>query len=314
MTGIVVVNWNGAAATCACLESLRGLGQASRRVYVVDNGSSDGSPELILAAYPECTLVRGSSNRGYAAGCNLGLERALSDGCSHVWLLNNDTRVEPGTLDTLLAAGRGRELAILAPRILHDDGSGRTWSAGGTLDWRLKSHHVNDSASASANEADHVRAVDWASGCSLFLSAAAVRALGPMDERYFLYLEDVEWCLRGRRKSIPTLFVPEAIVYHTVSDSVGRLGDSFVCYYAWRNYYLLVQRQGTWFQRSYGLADLVSRLIKVALRLSLSEATRRDPVYRARVRGLIDFVRGSFGPKEQERALRHTRLVEAIPR
>jgi GT2 family glycosyltransferase len=295
---IVVVNWNDASDTIACLESLAGLRHPWRRVYVVDNASTDGSPEAIMTARPEVVLLQAAANLGYAGAFNLGRARALQDGAAYLWLLNNDVIVEPETLDALLAAAGGLGMGIYSPKILAGSPApGRPdvlWYAGGFLDWQLKSHHFGR-GQPDVGQHDRLRPVAWASGCSLFCSAEVARRVGPMEERYFLYLEDVDWCLQARAKGLPTYYVPQARVWHGISRSVSRLPRGGLRYYAWRNYYLLVWRWGAWWQRLYAAADLASRFLRIALRLSVFPAYRRDPEYHGRTLGLIDVVRGRFG-------------------
>ncbi len=143
---------------------------------------------------------------------------------------------------------------------------------------------------------DTIRPLPWASGCSLFCSAETARRIGPMEESYFLYLEDVDWCLSARRQGIPVYYAPAARIYHGVSVSVRRLDAPHVTYYAWRNYYRLVWRHGSAGHRLLAASDLLSRFAKTAVRLVLFPDFRRDPRYAARTRALIDAARGRYGP------------------
>jgi GT2 family glycosyltransferase len=100
----VVLSWNGKEDTLACLRSLGAATYPELDVLVVDNHSSDGSAEAVAAQHPEASLVRLDANLGFAGGMNAGIAAARSDGASHVMLLNNDTVVEPGFLEPLVAA------------------------------------------------------------------------------------------------------------------------------------------------------------------------------------------------------------------
>ena len=116
-----------------------------------------------------------------------------------------------------------------------------------------------------------------------------------MDERYFLYLEDVDWCLRARRFGVPIFCVGRACLSHGLSRSVSRLRGTGVQYYAWRNYYLLVRENGAWWQRLYAYSDLLLRFVKTGLRLALFPSYRLDEAYMARTRGLVDFLFERYG-------------------
>jgi hypothetical protein len=260
----------------------------------VDNASDDGSPALIRGAHPEAEIISTPRNLGYAAGFNLGRERALAAGAAYLWLLNNDAIVEPRALALLVQAALRHGPGIYSPSIARANASGALWYAGGSLDWRLKSRHLDHVAEPACEGG--VQTIAWATGCALFCSEAVARRIGPMDERYFLYLEDVDWCLTAREAGIPTLYVPAARIRHGVSRSVRNLDPGHVRYYAWRNYYLLVQKHGRWWQRMYGRANLAARFVKVGVRCTLVVSARRDPLYYARTRGLVDFALGRFGP------------------
>jgi GT2 family glycosyltransferase len=291
---LIVINWNNADETVLCLDSVAGLRTPVWRTYVVDNASSDGSPDRIQKAHPSVQLLASPTNRGYAGGFNLARARALTAGASHLWLLNNDAIVDVGALDALLAAERQLGPAILSPKILHAERRNELWYAGGRLTWDLKTRHVGQ-GELDRGQYDRLRELQWATGCSLFCSAGVARRLGPMDERYFLYLEDVDWCLRARAAGFPVYFVPEARVYHGVSRTVARLADSELAYYAWRNHYLLATSRGRWWQGVVARGDLGWRLLKTMARRVLMPTTCREPAYAGRARGLIDFARGRFG-------------------
>lgn len=294
VTGIIVVNWNGAAETVGCLDSLHQLRRQAFRIYIVDNASTDGSREDIQRAHPEDELLVAPANLGYAGAFNLGWQQALADGMQYVWLLNNDTVVDPDALDKLVEADRRHGPAILSPKILFRDRPEILWYAGGYVDRALKSHHVGKNE-ADGEQYSNVREIPWASGCSLFCSRDVLAQVGAMYEGYFLYLEDVDWCYAARKRGVPTYYIPDARVYHGVSRTVSMLDERQITYYAWRNYYLLVRRQGTAKQRFVMYADLLSRFIKIGLRHIFFPSYRKNGLYRARTQALFNFVLGRFG-------------------
>ena len=121
----VVLSYNGREDTLAALESLRGI-----ESVVVDNGSTDGSPEAVAEAFPDVELIRAGVNLGFAGGNNVGIRRALDRGAEWVLLLNNDAGVEPGLADALAAAADARpDAGVLACKVLFAD-SDRLWYAG----------------------------------------------------------------------------------------------------------------------------------------------------------------------------------------
>src|ERR1700680_2070945 len=97
LVAVVIVNWNGREDTAACLESLRRDGYPRQFVIVVDNDSADGSAAAVRSGFPEATVIEAGANLGFTGGNNLGIRRALDEGADYVYLLNNDTVVEPGS-------------------------------------------------------------------------------------------------------------------------------------------------------------------------------------------------------------------------
>ncbi len=299
---LITVNWNNARQTAALLRSLRALHRppgVDVRIAVVDNGSRDDSPEALRARFPEIALLRLPSNQGYAAAVNRGIQHALTTGAEYIWLLNNDTIADPRALMALLEAATelGRP-AILSPLIYYLDRPDVIWFAGGRLDGRLKTTHIGQ------DERDRgrfrgIRRVDWVSGCAPFFPRAVVEAAGLWPTEYFLYLEDVDWCLGAGEAGIPCYVVGEARLWHDVSSSVSTLGRERLRYYAWRNYYLLGRRRGRGLTRWRVEADLWWCLIKSGLRWLFFPAYRRDRYYHARTFGLLDLIRGRLGEGPQ---------------
>jgi hypothetical protein len=221
---VVVLNWNGRADTLALLPTLERcrLPEGWRaRVLVVDNGSTDGSAEAIRAALPEVEVLALAENRRFAGGNNAGITHALAGGADAVMLLNNDTEADPGMLEHLLLALDERPGAALAPLIYFGAPSRRIWYAGGRLVPALgwASHR-----GLRALDEGRYRALEetgYLTGCALLAPRAAWERVGLLDERYFIYAEDADWCLRARAAGVPLLWVPTARLWHKVSASSG---------------------------------------------------------------------------------------------
>ena len=99
---IVILNWNGWQDTVECIESCLRLTYPRFSILLIDNGSSDGSEQALRVSFPQIELIQTGVNLGFAGGCNVGIRRSLQDGADYVWLLNNDTKVEPGALGSLV--------------------------------------------------------------------------------------------------------------------------------------------------------------------------------------------------------------------
>jgi len=221
----IVLSWNGVRLTCETLDSLARCRMPHGwrlQVRVVDNASSDGSPSVIAAEYPDVELIALPENRRFAGGNNAGIARALEAGDDAIVLLNNDVQADPGLLEKLLAALAERPAAGAAgPLIYHAAPSDRIWYAGGRC---LPALAHTSHRGLRARDRGQYRAVEetgYLSGCCLLATAEAWRRVGLLDERYFIYAEDADWCLRARAAGYPLLFVPTARLWHQVSASSG---------------------------------------------------------------------------------------------
>lgn len=297
MLGVVVVNWNDAEASVGALRSARAAAPVVR--VLVDNASEEDPRPAVAAAVPDAIVVRRPTNGGYAAGCNAGVDVALAAGAESVLVLNNDARLAPGALDRLAAVDATSPGRILAPLVVRADEPATVWSAGGTVHLpMLRNHHIGLAEPATSHAAP--RRVAWATGCALYFSAATWRRVGPMDEAFFLYLEDVEWCLRARGRGVDTWTVPEAVVLHEVSRTTQRLPAHHVRYYAYRNIYRLAFRHAPVWDKPLVAGELAWTLAKTAVRWAAFASYRNDRHYHARTRGIRDFLLGRWGPVHDE--------------
>jgi hypothetical protein len=291
--GVVVLNWNSAADTLRCLAALFASDYENYDVVVVDNASTDGSAEAIRQAYPDLPLARNPVNTGYAGGNNTGIRRALERGAEYVLLLNNDAVVEPGTLRALAqAAAAHPQAGFLGAKVCTVEDRGRVLSAGGRLRGGWEPVHLGLGELDEAGAAQAVE-VDFLSGSALLASRRAIEAVGLLDEDFFLYYEDVEWCLRGKHAGFQVLAAPGARVYHP--DTRLRDQESpLVTYYLARNSLLFAKR------RRLGYAVRL-RLWLTHARTLLSWSVRPRWRHKRRqrdalARALRDFARGRLGP------------------
>ncbi len=228
---VVVVNHNAGAYLEACLRSVyANAGGAGLEVVVVDNASTDGSARAASAAVPQATLIETGRNGGFAAGVNVGIRATTAP---YVLVLNPDAEVWEGTLAGLvkLADERPRAGAI-GPMIRNSDGtvypSGRTVPSIGTALGHafLGAVWPDNPWSRSYRLADWDRStereVDWISGAAFLLRRAALDEIGLLDERFFLYAEEVDLFKRLRDAGWTIVFTPELEVVHEQGVSTGR--------------------------------------------------------------------------------------------
>lgn len=246
---VIVLGWNGLSLTRVTLDSLARcrVPQAWRvHVIVVDNASSDGSAVAIAAEYPWAELIALPENRRFAGGNNAGLDRALDLGADAVMLLNNDVQAEAGLFEHLLAALEADPQAgAAAPLIYHAAPSDVIWYAGGRCVPALAHASHRGIRTRDRGQYRAVEETGYLTGCCLLATSAAWRAVGRLDERYFIYAEDADWSLRARRVGFRLLFVPAARLWHQVSASSGGAVNAWKIYQRLRANVRLFQGNAT---------------------------------------------------------------------
>jgi GT2 family glycosyltransferase len=248
---VILLNWNGRDDTMGCLKSLQALEYPNWEVLVVDNGSEDGSVEAIHQGYPDIFVIENGRNLGFTGGNNRGIEVALSRGAEFIMLLNNDTTVAPDLLLAFVRAAEehldagvfGAKIYFLADpkRIWY---AGTRWSADG-----LGFERVGDGVLDEGTDFHQVQDTEYACGCAMLFRASAARTVGLLDDRFFIFYEEADWCFRARKAGFRCLFVPEAKVWHRVSATFTGQRSIIQEYFMLRNQLLWAERHMTLRQR-----------------------------------------------------------------
>jgi len=218
---IIIVSFNARADLANCLESLRQHPPSMpHEVIVVDNASSDGSAEE-AAGRAGVRLIRSTVNAGFSAANNIGIRASTG---TNVLLLNSDTIVPPHAIDRLMARlVAAPEVAVIGPRLV--DGRSRPEMSFGDMispwsEWRrqrlLQALAADDATAVADVERRTSREArpDWVTGACLLVRRADAEAVGLLDERYFMYTEDVDFCAAIRARGRQILFAPEIEVVH----------------------------------------------------------------------------------------------------
>lgn len=209
---IVIVSYNARADLERCLNSIVAAPPAvDHEIIVVDNASSDDTVAALRARWIGVKLIDAGRNAGFAAANNIGIRQSFGE---LVLLLNPDTIVPPGAIDALVAVlDRRPDVAIAGPRLV--DGDARAELSFGVMISPLG--EVRQKLRARGNVerlTARTREVDWVSGACLLVRRADAEAVGLIDERYFMYAEDVDFCAAVRARGRTVLFTPEAQVVH----------------------------------------------------------------------------------------------------
>lgn len=215
----IVVNWNLKNTTERCLRALQESSQPCRTI-LVDNGSNDGSVEYLGALFPQVEFFCLPDNTGFSHACNQAIQKALDDkNTDYIFLLNNDALVHPDCLgELILAAQTHPKAGIFGPKIYYW-GSEKIWYAGAR-----QRRGVLAATDTGRGQMDHgqfaqLRSVDYIFGAAMMIRRSVFESIGLFDERFFLYLEDLDFCLRARAAGFELLFVPQSQVWHMISAS-----------------------------------------------------------------------------------------------
>lgn len=291
---VIILNWNGGADTLACLESLQKVTYPDTQVIVVDNGSEDDSPTRIRQDFPEVMFKEMGENLGYVGGNNVGMRLAQENGAHYALLLNNDTEVSPDFLDQLVAALEADdEAGIAGPSIYYFSDPGILWSAGGEIDPRRGITRMTGMGLADRGQyGSRPRPVDFVTGCALLVRVSLLDTVGLLEERFFAYYEETEWCVRLRRHGYKCLHVPVSKIWHKISPQ-AREASPQVHYYMTRNRLLFLKLTRA------GIQPFLRTLLEYSRTLaswSLKPRWRgKRPQRQAMLQAIRDYFRGRFG-------------------
>ncbi len=230
--GVVVLNWNGRDLLDDCIASVLASDHPDFVLVVVDNASTDGSVEHLRDRWPQVDLVCNDTNLRFAEGNNRGCERLLELGADVVVLLNNDATVSADALRHLAKAlDDAPRLGIAGPRICFERPANVIWYGGGIFHrwWGVVRHRAIRRPADDRH--DPAGATDWVTGCCLAVRSTVWKSLRGLDPSFYIYSEDVDFCLRAHAAGWGARYVPAARVDHAVSSTVGGAWAPFKTYH-----------------------------------------------------------------------------------
>lgn len=292
---IIILNWNGKGYIFDCLDSAFRLKRKNfdLEIVIVNNASTDGSDKLIENKYRDIKILRNKENLGFTGGNNVGISYSLENGADYVVLLNSDTILDENLVVQMIeTADSNEDVGIVGPKIYFAPGfeyhkeryktsqQGKVfWYAGGVIDWKnvLMSHRGVDEV--DDGQYDIPLETDFVSGCCMLIKRKVLEKVGLLDDRYFLYLEDVDFCQRVRRAGLKVLYTPLAKLWHLNAGS-SSVGGFLQDYFITRNRMLFGLR--------YAQARAKVALLKEGMKLLCSGRKWQR-------RGVRDFLLGKFG-------------------
>ena len=289
----VVLAWNNYPDVAECLESLGRSTYSLSEVVVVDNGSTDGTPDRIQAAFPSARVIRIPANVGYARGANRGLSEALALEPDFILFLASDTTIAPGMISPLVeTASSTPPVGLVGPRIMHYDKPDVVQHGAGFID--AKGWAVNRPSTASTE-------CDWVTGCGFVVSATALRSLPEprgFDEAFFAYWEDVDFSHRIAESGFRVLYEPRAELFHKESAAT-QATESLTKkrsrqFYMLRNQFLFARRHYSFRRRVQRLArGLVLEMPAILASWIRRQGPSRDALLL--IRAYLDGIRGRDG-------------------
>jgi GT2 family glycosyltransferase len=292
---IIVLNYNSRDDTLACLRSLEHLTYLYTEIIVVDNGSTDGTVDAVREQFPNITLIPTGANLGFTGGNNVAIRYALDKGSDYIMLLNNDTIVAPDMIDMLLRAmDQDPALGVVGPLIYYFDQPEVVWSAGGSIDWQRGITHMTGIGEEDKGQfGQEPRYVDFVTGCALLARRAVWEQVGLLDDHFFMYYEETEWCVRVNRAGFKIAQVPTAMMWHKISLE-ARASSPSTYYYMTRNRLLFLGRTRaglrTWL---YTLSEYIRTFVSWSVRPKWRDRRHlRAIMWRA----VKDYSFGNFGP------------------
>lgn len=241
---IIILTWNHLEDTTECLESVLKTDYPNYSIVVVDNASTDSSIEYIKENYSQVKIIQIPQNLGYAEGNNVGMRYALEQKADYIFILNNDTVIQPDTVKLLVEdLKRNPQALAVSPISYYYYDREKVYFAGGI---------INPDGSVGHSYDDHVFEsfqTGWLNGCAMLIRASLLPKIGLFDKKFFNLFEDTDWSMRAKNEGYELRVNPKAVIYHKSAASFGGTKSPSYIYYYTRNHLLWIDRN---FPRNIG--------------------------------------------------------------
>lgn len=296
LVAIVVLSFNNYLDTCECVESLNNIDYPNYKIFIVDNCSTDGSPQRLKDRFPDHCFICNDRNSGFAGGNNIGIKLALGIEADFVWIINNDTVVKRDALEKMVArANLDPSIGIVASKIFYYCKPDMIHFAGGKIQkWKGSSRHIG-MGEIDDGRFNAAKEMDFATGASMLARADMIKEVGLMREDYFLYFEDTDWCLRAKEAGWKIVFEPEAHIWHKVNATTGNENPK-IRYYVSRNRLICCKLHYKLFLPTVFVTGIKRFIISYFVRFFLKGFSSDElKNLHMGIRGNIDFIMGRRG-------------------
>lgn len=286
---VVIVNYNGIEDTLECIESLK-VAEGVDKIIVVDNASDNDEASIIKGKYKDIITIRSKKNGGFSYGNNIGVQWALLHQYEYVLLLNNDTVINKNMI-TVLKKYASKNI-VCTPKMLYYYDKDIIWYGGEDINKKTGTV-TNNKKNIRNNDNDEVRKCTFATGCCMLIHTDVFRRVGLLDESYFMYCEDTEFCIRLAENDIDINYVPSAILWHKISRSTGGDESAFSIYYMTRNRLLYIEQHASYFKKTAIFFTIMTRIIR-----AVQYCIKGNLNYRYFIKAIIDWKKGIVGGVE----------------
>lgn len=272
LVAIILVNYNGFDDTVECIKSIEAVNYPNYKIIVVDNASTmKPSDQQIEYITKNSTYIEAKKNLGFSSGNNIGIEKAKEFKPKYYLLLNNDTVVSPDFLTILVKAAEENEnVGIVTGKINFFSEPSRIWFGGGSFDYKIGVPNHDRWNAIDGGPTGEVKDITFASGCLMLIPYNIIDDYGMLDESFFLYAEDTEYCCRILKANKRILYCEDALIYHKVNSSTSKMSVSSQYYMTRNNLYVATEYGNNRFQAlRYSVIDSIKHVLKGRAKLGV---------------------------------------------
>lgn len=256
--GLVTVLYNGIEVLQGFFESLAKQTYKNYILYVIDNSPNEDAlneAKRLADSYNiPAEFVYNNANLGVAKGNNQGIEKALYDGCTHVLLINNDVEFEEELMEKLIQGLNENNCEMIVPKMYYFDEPNKIWCAGGEFRkwYGYHTRHFGENET-DKGQFDEIKKIDYAPTCCMLIKSEVFHKIGYMDEKYFVYSDDADFCYRALNQNVKLYYLPSGKLWHKVSTSTGGSQSDFSIFYANRNLLFFCFKNTLWWYHIYAI-------------------------------------------------------------
>jgi len=237
---IVILNWDGQEVLRECIDSIEKMEYTNYEIIVVDNGSSDGSQNMVRDVFPSAHMIINKTNVGVAEGQNIGMRYAVNCGAEYILITNNDVTFDKRCLTELMeVAESDNRIGIIGPKIYYSEMPNKIWQAGRYLNWN-KGTCIIEGNEIDIGQYDEQKEVDFLG--VILIRKNVLEKIGLYQANFFAYWEDTDFCVRAHKAGFKIVYAPKAKIWHKVSYTTKRI-KGFFEYFSTRNRF--------WFMKSH---------------------------------------------------------------